>query len=92
MNLADHRVYRKECPMANENCLEGMQCPNPKCLSYEPFRISVTTTVLMYDEGTEDDQMGGDQEWDETSYCECGECSHYGTVADFRITEETKHA
>jgi hypothetical protein len=65
--------------MANTNCLEGMMCP--ECGSEEPFRIVVTMTVLMYDAGSEDDPMGGDQEWGDS--CECHACGHAGTVKDF---------
>ena len=69
----------------NTNCLQGMQCPT--CHAYEPFRIAVTTIVFMYDEGSEDDKMGRDQEWDETSYCECCACGFSGTVNDFQVAK-----
>ncbi len=80
--------------MANDNCLEGMRCP--QCGSDEPFRIAVTQTVLMYDAGSEDDAMGGDMDWDESSSCECQACHHAGTVAHFRVpaprgAEEGEH-
>jgi hypothetical protein len=69
-------------PDHNTNCLAGMRCP--KCGALEPFRIVATMTVLMYDEGSDDDSMGGAIDWDSSSYCECHDCAHYGTVADFR--------
>lgn len=73
--------------MANENCLDGMQCP--QCGSEEPFRIEVITQVTMYDEGS-DPWEGGDQYWDKHSYCRCIACDRDGTVNDFR--KETPHA
>lgn len=71
--------------MPNNNCLNGMQCPN--CQSEEPFRIMIRQLALVYDEGTEDDEMAEGAEWDSRSYCECGECHHHGTVADFRTDQ-----
>lgn len=71
--------------MPNNNCLEGIRCP--QCGSEEPFRIVVTTTVLMWDDGTDYDKMGGETEWDEESYCECHACGKYGRVKDFRVKE-----
>lgn len=68
--------------MANTNCLEGFQCP--QCESYGPFRIEVTMTVLMYDEGSEDDDMSCDQHWGSDSYCACHECHYHGTAKDFQ--------
>jgi len=67
----------------NTNCLEGMRCP--RCGSYEPFRIVVSMTVLMYDAGSEDDPMGGDQDWGDASYCACGACGTSGNVKGFQI-------
>lgn len=63
----------------NTNCLAGMRCP--KCGSYGLFRIEVKTMTLFSDEGALDD--GGDNEWDEASYCKCDECDHAATVAAF---------
>jgi hypothetical protein len=74
--------------MANEHCLAGMACPN--CGSEGPFRITVLTTVLMYDEGSEYDKMGSDLEYDETAYCECYECHHPGTVEGFTLPEQPR--
>lgn len=66
----------------NTNCLAGMQCPN--CQSFEPFRISVTTLCLLYDEGTE---TAGDIDWDDNSSCQCTDCGHSRTVADFKTPQ-----
>ena len=61
----------------NENCLKGFECP--ACHATEPFRIGVTTTATLYDEGvTEYENM----EWDQGSYCECLTCTNFGTVSN----------
>jgi len=69
--------------MPNTNCLCGMQCP--KCKSFEPFAIEITTTVRVFDDGT-DDQLS-DTHWEDDSYCECGKCTFTGTVKDFAVSE-----
>jgi hypothetical protein len=69
--------------MANENCLEGLRCP--QCGSEEPFRVEVKVMMLIWDDGEDDDSMSAGRNWDDASYCECFECHHTGTVADFRI-------
>ncbi|MHB8408285.1 MAG: hypothetical protein ACYDHY_09405 [Acidiferrobacterales bacterium] len=73
--------------MANRNCLEGMACP--ECGSGQPFRITVSTTVEMWDNGTE---SHGDVEYYDDAYCQCVMCSHSGKVVNFRLTEETATA
>jgi hypothetical protein len=69
---------------SNTNCLHGMRCP--KCKSLEPFAIGITTTVRVFDDGT-DDQLS-DTHWDEHSYCECAGCLFAGTVKDCTIAQE----
>lgn len=64
----------------NENCLMDMQCP--KCSSYAPFTIEVTTTVKVYDSGTDTPET--DVAWDDTAYCTCIACGHGATVAEFK--------
>ena len=64
----------------NTNCLQGFRCP--KCGSIEPFYIDVVTSVRMWDDGS-DLGYGADLEWEDDSYCMCGECSHDGKVKDF---------
>jgi len=71
--------------MPNTNCLDGIRCP--KCGSYEPFSIVVTTYCTVYDSGVEEHS---DTEWDDDAYCRCVACDYAGTVADFRLT--TKYA
>lgn len=72
--------------MANENCLKGIKCP--QCGQEDQFRIVVQTTVIMTDDGSEDDKMGGDQEWDDDSYIECCDCHKAGKVAEFRVATD----
>ena len=62
----------------NDNCLIGMKCPN--CGSLGPFKIVVTTTLTVHDDGT-DEASGG--EWEDDNYCQCSDCRHSATVADF---------
>lgn len=64
--------------MENTNCLEGFRCP--RCGSLEPFRIEITTTATVWDEGSGDTE---DHEWDGSIYCECVCCPYHGKVADF---------
>ena len=66
----------------NENCLEGMRCPNSKCQSDGPFIITVTVTAKVFDDGVEDYQ---DPEWDDSSPCNCCSCDETGTVKNFTI-------
>lgn len=68
----------------NTNCLAGKRCP--ECGSYGPFNIQVTVMMEVSDDGTGDPT--GDTEWDEQSPCECRECSHTATVAEFTEEEE----
>jgi len=63
----------------NENCLEGMRCP--ECGSYEPFTIHVEAEALMYDNGYKD---VCNLEWDDDSYCRCKACGFTGVVMNFR--------
>ena len=66
----------------NVNCLEGIRCA--KCGSYEPFRITVTCTALVYDAGTDNPE---DTDWEDESDIRCVGCGHTGVVADFRNKE-----
>jgi len=66
-------------PNPNENCLEGMVCP--KCGSYGPFRIEISTIVIHGDDGVIDDP--NDKHWDGHSFCGCCDCPYTGSVEDF---------
>jgi hypothetical protein len=71
--------------MTNENCLEGIRCP--QCGYEDAFRIEAQITVYVTDDGTEDE--GGHYAWDGESPCHCAECDHAGTIKDFRIENES---
>lgn len=64
----------------NVNCLDGKRCP--KCGSYGPFEIEVSTRVLLYDEGS-DDADDGTIEYDNDSRTICNVCRHIGKFGDF---------
>jgi len=63
----------------NDNCLEGMKCP--KCNSYGPFRIGISTVVIHGDDGIIDSP--NDNHWDNTSFCGCCDCNYTATVLQF---------
>lgn len=64
----------------NSNCLEGMQCVN--CKSYGPFRIEITTVMIVHDDGV--GESVSDTEWNDESFCQCSECDNAGPVSTFR--------
>ena len=66
--------------MPNENCLKGMKCP--ECGYEDSFGIACDIVMLVDDDGIKDDI--GDYDWDDDAHCECRECSHSGTVKDFK--------
>jgi hypothetical protein len=67
--------------MTNTNCLTGMHCP--ACGSEGPFYIECLAVFLVSDSGTED-YSGVD--WADDSHCDCQECCHHATVANFTET------
>ncbi len=71
----------------NTNCLEGMQCP--RCGSYSPFRITVTSVVNMADDGSEY-VSGYGEDWDDDSHAWCpSPCNFEGAVRDFKKDPES---
>lgn len=66
----------------NENCLEGWQCPD--CKSWGPFRVQSSRYVILFDEGTEDDDENGDTEFKSGNFAQCMECDKEATVGYFR--------
>jgi hypothetical protein len=68
-------------PNPNENCLEGMRCPNLDCGSYGPFQINAEASFTVTDDGTDDYE---DVEWSDKSWCRCMECGNSATVDDFK--------
>lgn len=67
----------------NENCLEGVACPN--CGQEHRFHIAAMVMVEVTDNGTED--MGGAYEWDDSNTCQCADpnCDYTGSLREFTI-------
>ena len=72
----------------NINCLFGLRCP--ECKSLAPFEIVVSTTVKMYDDGS--DGIIGNIEWTDESYIVCSSCNKSGKIKDFKETENERSA
>lgn len=69
--------------MRNNNCLQGLACP--KCGNYHRLIIEVASLASITDQGTD---VFGDIQWYDSSYCECPDCWHRGTVADFQTPSQ----
>lgn len=69
--------------MPNNNCLEGMRCP--ECGSEGTFWITVTCSAEVSDNGIEETM---DFSWDTDSTCVCSICKHCGTVGTFTIADD----
>jgi hypothetical protein len=67
--------------------LIGFKCPT--CGAVGSFKIEVKMVVTFTDDGS-DPTEGGDQEWDDTSYCECVACGHEATVLSFWTEEQVR--
>ncbi|MBE0626417.1 MAG: hypothetical protein IH606_16575 [Burkholderiales bacterium] len=65
----------------NENCLEGMRCP--QCKSFGPFLISADVLLSVSDDGAVLDDFAN-MEWEDSNDCRCPACDHEGVVSDFR--------
>ena len=63
---------------ANNNCLDGLQCP--KCKALEPFQIRTSSWTVWTDDGT---QESTEFEYDSESYITCIPCGHGGQVQEF---------
>ena len=70
--------------MANENCLVGIQCPNPECRSDGPFRILAQAWFEVFDSGTSEFT---DVAWSEDSAIVCLSCNRQGLVKHFCVKE-----
>jgi hypothetical protein len=70
--------------MTNNNCLEGIKCP--QCGNED--RLLIVTTVLadVTDEGA-DIAEGSDMHWDDASFARCPECDRDGPLREFRAVE-----
>jgi len=63
----------------NVNCLESRRCP--QCSSHGPFEVSISTWVLLYDDGT-DYAEHGSVEFDDESPAKCPSCGYSGKFGD----------
>jgi hypothetical protein len=63
----------------NTNCLRGMRCP--KCGHNDSLNIEATCIFRVTADG---------MELENTSSCECPNCAHQGTVADFTIEKRNR--
>ena len=75
-------VCSKEERTPNENCLRGKRCP--KCGSYGPFEIDVSTTILLSDEGSCDAKNGA-IEFNDESRAKCSNCSYSSRWGGFNV-------
>ena len=72
--------------MANENCLEGFQCPD--CRALEPFDIVTRAIATVHDDGIHETR---EHEWDMNSPARCRSCNgQWRTVKDFSRTENAE--
>lgn len=70
--------------MANTNCVDGMACP--KYGEEGPFKIAVTTWMLVYGDGIDEHE---DAEWDDQSGYLCTQCESAGKVKVLRSRTNT---
>lgn len=66
--------------MANDNCLEGIKCP--ECGHEDRFFISVEVLCEVTDDGAVPSEHS-DMEWQDTSFIRCCECNKCGRVGEF---------
>ena len=64
----------------NENCLQGIKCPD--CGNEDRFHIAVLSFTDVSDDGTGSEVC--DTEWDGRSAIECSECHLLGKVWQFQ--------
>ena len=74
--------------MPNDNCLEGVQCP--QCGNEDRFMISANVVAEVTDEGAEvaSPLYGNGFEWDDSSMTRCPECDRGGPLKDFRAAAQ----
>jgi len=65
----------------NENCLEGIRCPN--CGETDNFKVKAVVVCEVSDEGS--DANASDHEWDDDDTCICSTCNHEAPMEDFRF-------
>jgi hypothetical protein len=67
----------------NENCLEGLRCP--ECYQEDTIRIVGQALFTVTDDGTSTE---GDIDWGDDSFASCPACNYEGNLWDFRITNQ----
>jgi hypothetical protein len=74
--------------MANENCLEGIRCP--QCGNEERLIITANVVAEVTDDGAEvaSSQYGNGFEWDDESMTRCPECDRDGPLKGFHATPD----
>ena len=65
----------------NENCLEGIRCPN--CGNVDNFKVTAVVGCQVSDEGS--DANESDHDWDDDADCTCSACNHNAPMSDFRF-------
>lgn len=65
----------------NQNCLEGLRCPD--CGNADRLRIVARVMADVTDDGAEM-AHGSQLDWDDDSLAVCPECDHDGPLAGFR--------
>ena len=65
--------------MTNENCLQGIRCP--QCGQDGRFNITALITCMVTDNGSD---PVGDHEWDDDSSAHCPDCGFDGKLKAFR--------
>lgn len=80
--MDDNTVRPEDKGNPNVNCLDGKQCP--KCGSFGPIEVMVSTRVLLYDDGSDYAQDGA-IEYDNESPATCPDCHYEGRFGDFDI-------
>ena len=68
--------------LPSTNCMKGMRCPNPDCFSTADFYIE---GHIWSDDGC----VTSNEDWTDTSRCECFLCRHVGEVRDFEEPDVT---
>ena len=67
----------------NENCLEGIACP--QCGSLGPFVITGVANFIVSDDGSSDFTA---MDWTPRSSIKCQSCCHFGSVEEFTESDQ----
>src|SRR5262245_8562268 len=71
--------------MVNDNCLEGIHCP--QCGNEDRFMIAASIVAEVTDDGADvaSPQSGNGFQWDDSSMTRCPNCDRAGPLKDFRV-------